>query len=133
MSAPKPSPTHHRLRRSLSSDRGDAAVAGRAGDDFRGVTRTAGRSKHAPDDTRDALVISDEEGRVVELNRVFERLFGLTRADARGNRGGDLIIAPRFRAASRARRREALTDGAASQAHHTREFSGMHSDGGEFP
>ncbi len=85
-----------------------------------------------PEDVQEALVITDEDGRVLEINGAFEHLFGLTLADAQDRPVGDLIIPPRFRAAYRARRRQAATGGP-SPTCRTREFSGLGRDGGEIP
>ncbi len=95
--------------------------------------RRLDRSGGVDDDTSRALVISDEEGHVIEVDRGFERLFGLTNADVQGKMVAELIIPPRFRAAYRARRREAVRDGASTPPRRTREFSGLRPDGGEFP
>jgi PAS domain S-box-containing protein len=84
------------------------------------------------EEPEEALVITDEEGRVLEVNRAFVRLFGLTLADTQDEPVGDLIFPPRLRAAYRARRRQALSGGPFSGASRTGDFSGLLRDGGEF-
>jgi PAS domain S-box-containing protein len=82
--------------------------------------------------TEEAFVITDEEGLVLEVNSVFERLFGLAQADASGKPLAELIIAPRFRAAYRASRRQVLSAAPSAPACRTNEFSGLGADRGEF-
>jgi len=80
---------------------------------------------------RGACAVTDSDGRVLEVDAAFERVFELKLADARGTPLAELIIAPRFRAAYRASLREAADGGPSPQR--TSEFSVVGADGGEFP
>jgi PAS domain S-box-containing protein len=82
-------------------------------------------------DLRLAAVVTDNDGRVVEVDRDFERMFELQRRDALGTPLAELIIAPRFRAAYRALLRQAADGGAPVRARRTNEFSVLAADGGE--
>ncbi|HEX4564803.1 MAG TPA: LuxR C-terminal-related transcriptional regulator [Solirubrobacteraceae bacterium] len=76
--------------------------------------------------------MTDDDGRVVETDAAFERVFGFSPANSAGAPLDELVIAPRFRAAYRAMLRDAAGD-AAGPDHRTSEFSVVRADGGELP
>jgi PAS domain S-box-containing protein len=79
-----------------------------------------------------AAAVTDEEGRVLEVDRTFECVFGLASGrSAAGAPLAELIIAPRFRAAYRSLLREVVSAGASLLR--TSEFSVLGADGGELP
>lgn len=78
------------------------------------------------------VVITSAEGRFIEANDAFGRLFAVPSSRLASESIEDLIIASRFRSAYRAARRVALNDGPSEEAGRTREFVAVHADGGEF-
>jgi PAS domain S-box-containing protein len=84
------------------------------------------------DETRQPVVITDDEGRILALNDAFEQLFAILRSQPPSEPVEDLIIASRFRSAYRAARRIALADRQSPPAQRTSESVAIHADGGEF-
>lgn len=54
------------------------------------------------DTALDAVIVSDNQGRVLDLNAAAERTFGYALSDVKGQSIGDLIVPPELRAAHRA-------------------------------
>jgi PAS domain S-box-containing protein len=79
---------------------------------------------------RATAVVTDDDGRVVKTDTVFEPVFGFSPASSAGAPLAELVIAPRFRAAYRALLRDTVGD-AAGRVHRTSEFSVVRADGGE--
>jgi PAS domain S-box-containing protein len=79
------------------------------------------------------VVVTDADGRVLAQNAAFERLFVISDSSLPSAPVEDLIIASRFRAAYRAARRVALTNGESLASGPASEFVAVHADGGEFP
>jgi PAS domain S-box-containing protein len=81
--------------------------------------------------TRSAIVITDEEGRVLAVNAAFEDLLAVSDPRASEEPLEELIIASRYRAAYRAARRLALTGAPSLVAGPPSEFVAVRPDGAE--
>lgn len=79
----------------------------------------------------DAVVTMDERGRVLDLNRAAESMFGYSAAEARGRVAESILVAPRLREAH-AGALQHLREGAGTQLG-PRPSHGVHADGTQFP
>lgn len=82
---------------------------------------------------QDAVVATDQDGRIVEFNPAAERMFGFAREEILGHEVGDTLI-PAY---MRERHRRAMADYSATGERHmigrTVEMIGLRADGTEFP
>jgi len=81
----------------------------------------------------DAIVATDEDGRIVEFNPAAEKMFGYTRGRAIGHKIGDLIIPEEHRGHHDAGMRRFLETGRMSQPTRRMETTAMRADGTIFP
>ena len=81
----------------------------------------------------DGIITIDHEGRVIELNRAAETMFGHTQAQAVGQELAELIIPPVYRAAHRRGMAHFLATGEGSALNKRLELSAMRANGEEFP
>jgi PAS domain S-box-containing protein len=80
----------------------------------------------------DAIVVTDPEGRITEINAQVEQLFGHSRQELTG-RPIEILIPERFRQAHRARHADCSTQGHARPMSAGTELYGLRKDGSEFP
>lgn len=85
------------------------------------------------DTARDAIVVADDEGRIILFNRAAERMFGIDEQNALGSKL-DRLIPPRYRGAHFAQMQE-MAPGVPKPRHMgpTRVVWGLHADGRMFP
>jgi PAS domain S-box-containing protein len=81
----------------------------------------------------DCVITMNHEGRVVEFNPAAERTFGYRRADAVGQKVGDLIVPPALREQHRNGLAHFLATGESRVIGQRLELTGMRADGSEFP
>ena len=81
----------------------------------------------------DAIITMDGDGRVVEVNRATERIFGYRAAAMVGRDLAELIIPPDLREAHRAGLRRYLATGEAAVLDHPVDLTGQRADGSIFP
>ncbi|MCC4299963.1 PAS domain-containing hybrid sensor histidine kinase/response regulator [Aurantimonas coralicida] len=82
----------------------------------------------------DAIIVSDENGRLIEMNRAAEEVFGYSRADAVGRDMAEMIIPPRYREAHRAGMARLRATGEKRVVDQGRvNLDALHADGSEFP
>lgn len=79
------------------------------------------------------IVTTDADGHIVEFNPLAERLFGITRDRAVGQRLGELLVPLRHRAAHQALMKRLLAGEAIPGVGHPTEMVGLRGDGSEFP
>lgn len=80
----------------------------------------------------DALLVCEESGCIVSLNRQAERLFGYSREELRGE-AAELIVPERHREAFNQRLAACLVSPGTSVRDHAEDFHGMTKGGAEFP
>ena len=81
----------------------------------------------------DAVITTDENGSVVELNPATEELFGYSRVEALGRPLAELIIPPELRAAHRARLESVISGDGSRILGRRGELTVMRADGRQFP
>jgi PAS domain S-box-containing protein len=81
----------------------------------------------------DAIVGMDAQGRISEFNPAAEKLFGYRREEVLGRDLAERIIPPAFRERHRRGLQKVLTSGEGAILDRRIEFSGLRSDGTEFP
>ena len=81
----------------------------------------------------DGIITINHEGRVIELNRAAEAMFGYTAAQAVGQELAELIIPPAYRAAHRRGMAHFLATGEGPVLNKRLELSAVRADGSEFP
>jgi PAS domain S-box-containing protein len=81
----------------------------------------------------DALITTDGDGRIVDLNPAAEQMFGYSRAHALGRFVADFIIPRPLRAADREGIRRANTVARSTAVGKPREYSVLRADGREIP
>ncbi len=81
----------------------------------------------------DAVIVIDEQGRILEFNPAAERIFGIVRADALGREMAELIIPSRDRDRHRAGMKRYLASGQHEVLGRRLEMTGLRADGSEFP
>lgn len=86
-----------------------------------------------PSSTLDSIVVSDDHGRIVELNPAAERTFGWTRAQVLNQQMEETIIPLCHRAAHQHGMARYLGGGAAHVLGRRIETEGLHSSGRIFP
>ena len=97
------------------------------------LRKSEDRLRATVDTALDCIVGIDEQGRIIELNPAAEETFGHRKADVIGQRLGDLIVPPRFRAAHQAGMEHYLATGEGRYLGHRVEVVAMRADGSEFP
>ncbi len=96
--------------------------------------RSAEARKNAVlDAALDGIITIDHEGRVLELNRAAENMFGYTAAQAVGQELAELIIPPAYRAAHRRGMAHFLATGEGPVLNKRLELSAVNAAGKEFP
>ena len=91
------------------------------------------RKRAVLDSSLDAVITIDHEGRVVELNRAAELLFGQPEGAAVGQELAEVVIPPALRERHRAGLRRYLETGESKIVGQRVELTGMRADGEEFP
>lgn len=81
----------------------------------------------------DAIVATDEDGRIVEFNPAAEKIFGYTRGRAIGHKLSDLIIPEEHRAAHEAGMERFKATGRLSHPNRRMEITAQRADGSIFP
>jgi PAS domain S-box-containing protein len=81
----------------------------------------------------DAIVMMDDEGKVVEFNPAAEKIFGYRRVDALGREMADLIIPPAYRESHRAGLARYLKTADSAILGRRLELTAVRSSGTEFP
>jgi PAS domain S-box-containing protein len=81
----------------------------------------------------DALIVMDDQGRIVELNEAAERIFGYRRADAVGKTVAETLIPPRLRDAHWRGLRHYLVTGEGPVLGRRVEMPALRADGSEIP
>jgi PAS domain S-box-containing protein len=81
----------------------------------------------------DAVITMDADGRVVEVNRATERIFGYRAAEMVGRDLAELIIPPELREPHRAGLRRYLATGEGAILNHPLDLPGQRADGSVFP
>jgi PAS domain S-box-containing protein len=81
----------------------------------------------------DAVIVADEEGRIVEFNPAAERIFGYARVDALGQTLAELIVPPSLRAQHSDAFARFVATGKGRLLGRRLEMTGMRADGSEFP
>ncbi|MBI1824996.1 MAG: MASE1 domain-containing protein [Planctomycetes bacterium] len=115
-------------KRTAELSRTNAALAREITERIQAEFRFRGLLESAPD----AMVIVDQDGRIVLVNCRTERLFGYTRSELLG-KPVEILIPARFRNAHCVHRAVYLTDPHARPMGQGLELSGLRSDGSEFP
>ena len=85
------------------------------------------------ENSHDAFVACDEEGRVTEWNRSAEAIFGWRRSEVLGRPMAELIIPPQLRAAHEAGMARFLASGTANVLDQRLQLPARHRNGHEFP
>ena len=94
---------------------------------------TEARRMAVLDAALDGIITINHEGRVLELNRAAETMFGYTQEQAMGQELAELIIPPAFRAAHRRGMAHFLATGEGPVLNKRLELSAVRAGGGEFP
>ena len=81
----------------------------------------------------DAVITIDGRGRIRQLNRAAESMFGYSREQALGRTVAELVIPPQQRQAHRDALKRAVAGGAARILDRRVVMNALHADGGEFP
>ncbi|HKZ50735.1 MAG TPA: PAS domain S-box protein, partial [Dehalococcoidia bacterium] len=81
----------------------------------------------------DAILITDDQGKVIEFNRAAEEMFGYSRAEALGREVFDLIVPPSLRERNREGLADAVGRGEGGVTSRRVEGTAMRADGTEFP
>jgi len=81
----------------------------------------------------DAVIVIDEQGRILEFNPSAERMFGISRADALGREMAELIMPARFRDQHRSGMKRYLASGQHAVLGRRLEMTALRADGSEFP
>jgi len=81
----------------------------------------------------DAVIMIDEQGRILEFNPAAERIFAIARADALGREMAELIIPSRDRDRHRAGMKRYLASGQHEVLGRRLEMTALRADGSEFP
>ncbi len=81
----------------------------------------------------DGIITINHEGRVIELNRAAETMFGYTQEQAAGQELAELIIPPAYREAHRRGMAHFLATGEGPALNKRLELSAVRADGNEFP
>ena len=81
----------------------------------------------------DAVIVIDEEGRILEFNPAAEQTFGRARGDVLGRSMADLIIPPRLREQHRAGLARLKAGGGGKLLGRRLELPTLRTDGAEFP
>jgi two-component system cell cycle sensor histidine kinase/response regulator CckA len=97
------------------------------------LRRSEARMKSVLDAALDAVIMMDEQGRVVSWNARAEDLFGWARDEAVGRRVSELIIPPRYRADHTRGLEAYLATGQGPVIGRRIELSALRRDGSEFP
>ncbi len=81
----------------------------------------------------DAIVVADEEGRILEFNPAAEETFGYARADALGCRMSELLVPEKHRQKHLKGIKRFVESGASRFANRPIETEGLRADGSTFP
>jgi PAS domain S-box-containing protein len=81
----------------------------------------------------DAVIVTDQNGRVVEFNQAAEGMFGYSRTKALGQAVGELVVPPGLRAAHLAGLERVAAGGSPRILGRPVEFTALALDGREFP
>lgn len=82
----------------------------------------------------EAIIVADQDGRIIDYNHAAQHIFGFDRTDAIGSRMGDLIVPERFRRAHAEGMTRYKTEGQARVVGKGRiEMSALRANGEEFP
>ena len=81
----------------------------------------------------DAIIVSDDRGRIVEFNPAAERIFGYRREDVLGSEVVDLVAPNSDEGTRRQAFKEELARGIPAFQGHRVEVPALHADGHEFP
>ena len=95
--------------------------------------RAEARKMAVLDAALDAIITIDHEGKVLELNRAAEMMFGYPAAQATGQELAELIIPPAYREAHRRGMAHFLATGEGPVLNKRLELSAVRADGTEFP
>ncbi len=91
------------------------------------------RKRAVLDAALDGIITINHEGKVIELNRAAETMFGFPAAEAVGQELAELIIPPAYRAAHRRGMAHFLATGEGPVLNKRLELSAVRADGSEFP
>lgn len=85
------------------------------------------------DSSLDAIITTDDEGRILEFNPAAERMFGYSRAEAQGRAANDLIVPPHLRERHTGGIIRARAEPGSRQGGRRLEVEAMRKDGSTFP
>ncbi|MDO9052712.1 MAG: EAL domain-containing protein [Gallionella sp.] len=91
------------------------------------------RNRLILDESMDAVISADQEGRVIGWNKEAVRMFGYSVEQAIGKCLTELIVPPVYREAHRQGMQRFVNTGDATIIGHRVEITGMRADGSEFP
>lgn len=97
------------------------------------LARSEGRLRQIIESCKDAFIVMDATGLIVEWNLQAEKIFDWSRAEACGRRVSEVIIPPRMRDDHENGLKNFLTTGRGPVIDQTFEFPALHRDGREFP
>ena len=100
---------------------------------LKAVRESEALTRAVVDAARDAVVIINSSGRIIEFNPTAEVTFGRARAEVIGEEMVELIIPPALRPAHRAGFARYLETGESSILGQRLELAGVRADGSEFP